>query len=254
MSRFTVPLTALAVAWLAAPAKAQVLAPEPMPMGWASLYGPPAVLPYYGAAYSPVWGTHPSWGFWPGWGPTVAGYWNGWVPFGYGLVWRPAHDGGSYPAWWSGPAVVLAPPPVVVAAAPAVVPAAGVTLVREPLTADQLYDRGYAAYWAGDYAGAVRYLSAATAAGDDPRAWSYLALTYAARGNRGAAAEAAKTAAALEFHRPGITGESLERVQGPARAVLTAGRREVPDPATARTVLAARTPRPAVVAMAGRAE
>ena len=246
MSRFPVPLAALTAAMFAAPANAQVFSPEPMPMGWASLYGPPAVTGYYAAATWPAWGTYPSWGYWPGWGPTVAGYWNGWIPFGYGLVWRPAHDGGSYPAWWSGPAVVVGPwpPPVVVVVNnPVVVPAAGVAVVKEPLTADQLYDRGYAAYWAGDYAGAVRHLSVATTRGDDPRPWSYLALAYAAQGNTGAAAAAAKTAAALAYQQPGISGESLERVQGSARAVLAQGRREVPDGAAAREVLAARTPR-----------
>jgi hypothetical protein len=257
MSRHLASLTAavLGTTAIGSPVVAQDPAPplpalpaEPMPMGYASLYYQAGIPWAYGIG---------SW-----W------YWNVGQPVGYGLCWRPAHDGGSYPCWWSGPAVVLGPSPPAAAlagaggkpgcncgaAAVAQTPARpeAVSTTADALT---LYDRGFQAYWDGDHGRAVELLAAAADRGGDARVWYYLALSHTARGNREAATAAARYAAALDVTNPGVVGTALERVQGSTRVALNQARSEVGDRATAEAVLASR-PNPMgramVVAVAGK--
>jgi hypothetical protein len=219
--RISLPIALIGLAVAGNSAQAQ--RPEPMPMGYASLY--------YQAGVPSAYGT----GSW--------GYWAGWERAGYGLVWRSAHDGGAYPGWWAGPAIVLGPwPPPVGKASPAGGGGAGQVCKEgtSPTGMAGWYDRGFQAYWSGDCAGAVESLGKAAGLGDDARVWYYLSLAQFARGNRPAATEAARYAAALEVLNPGSAGSALERVQGAARAELNRALSAVRTEAEARVVLATR--------------
>jgi hypothetical protein len=105
------------------------------------------------------------------------------------------------------------------------------------------YNPGYRAYWAGNYTQAVEFLAAAADRGDDPRAWSFLALALLADGDEKAGREAARYAAARLFLTPRLAeqvNEALSRVQGPLRSQLRQFQSEVSEEQTAKTVLAAR--------------
>jgi hypothetical protein len=97
---------------------------------------------------------------------------------------------------------------------------AGMTAADAP----RLYYRGYALFFARDYAAAARNFRAASELdGNDARTWYYLALAERERGDREAANQA--LAQAVRLHRKGLPksdliGRALERVQGPARTWL----------------------------------
>ncbi len=105
------------------------------------------------------------------------------------------------------------------------------------------YNPGCRAFWTGNYAAATEYLAAAAELGDDPRAWSFLALSLLADGDEEAGREAARYAAARVFVSPRLAddvNEALSRVQGPLRAQLRQFQSEVNQEQVARAVLAAR--------------
>jgi hypothetical protein len=89
------------------------------------------------------------------------------------------------------------------------------------LAAPDLYWRGYALYWDGEYAAAWKYFEAATRLADDARYWYYRALTERVLGDDGR--ESLQRGADLE--RQGKphgeqVGLALERIQGPVRTWL----------------------------------
>jgi tetratricopeptide (TPR) repeat protein len=92
--------------------------------------------------------------------------------------------------------------------------------------APELYRRGYALYWQGDWAGALPYFEAATRLADDARYWYYRALAERALGNHAGAARSLRRANDLERRgrpRGDVLGLALERVQGPLRRWLREG-------------------------------
>jgi hypothetical protein len=109
------------------------------------------------------------------------------------------------------------------------------------MSAEELFDLGYSAFWSGNMSAALEHLTAATRIKDDLHAWSYLALAHAILGHSEQARDAARMAAALEFLHPGLSGEALERLPVQWRAVLAQGRRDVPTLSAAKAVTDART-------------
>jgi hypothetical protein len=156
-------------------------------------------------------------------------------PIGYGLYAAPV-------AVWSYPSTaIMVPHPQVAHAARVIASAA---LLRGGANAATLYGSGLSAYWAGNYAQACEYFSAAVQRDErDARAWEYLALSRWATGRTEAGTEAARYGAAVARAYPDLNlslPASLERIQGPTRRRLDAAMAQVATAADARTVLAAR--------------
>jgi tetratricopeptide (TPR) repeat protein len=120
-----------------------------------------------------------------------------------------------------------------------------VDLLKGRTAADwsKLYDAGYRAYWAGQYAQAVEYCAAAAELEDDARAWYYLSLALLQTGDTQAAGEAARFAASRAQTDAQSTKEALaalSRVQGPVRDRLSQLQSEVTSEATAPWTIARR--------------
>jgi hypothetical protein len=194
---------------------------SPGPIYFTSYNGYPFAVGEYRFAYDPLYYLYPSaffssWAHWP-----YRPYWAH-APYYYWGYW------GIYPpGGWAVPTgrpVYYLPPHIVKADRPA---------------ADTHFAKGYTAFWDNDTASALESFGAATAAdGNDVRSWYYLALTYRARGDRQAAAEAARVGAAARLlHGGKSVGPVLERVQGSARDFLTAAEEAVRDERVAREIL-----------------
>ncbi len=118
-------------------------------------------------------------------------------------------------------------------------------LVRGRTASDgpALFDAAYQHYWAGSYAQAEEAAAAAAYLWDDPRAWEYLAMSAAARGDEATAAPAARYAAAKVLAEPTFENDlarSLTRLQGPERRRIESFQTGIVDRTAALEVLAAR--------------
>ncbi len=114
---------------------------------------------------------------------------------------------------------------------------------RTAVDGPALFDAAYQHYWAGSYAQAEEAAAASAYLWDDPRAWEYLAMSAAARGDEATAAPAARYAAAKVLSEPTFENDlarSLTRLQGPERRRIEALQTGIVDRTAALEVLAAR--------------
>jgi hypothetical protein len=187
--------------------------------------GHPFAVGEYRFAYNPLYYLYPSafysyWATWP-YRPYSA-YAPHYSPNAYWGYW------GTYPpngwAYPTGRPVYYLPPALIQTDRP---------------SAETSFARGFTAYWDGELTTAATAFEAAVAAEPrNVRSWYYLALTRRAQGRESAATEAARIGAATRrmYEDKGL-GTALERVQGPARELLTTAERGITDDRQARAIL-----------------